>query len=481
MASTPASVILIEFNELTPKLIDKFIGSGHLPNFQRFYRESLVYVTDAEEEGNNLNPWVQWVTVHSSLSAQEHGITELSEGHKLQTKAVWDILSETGLRVFVCGSMNARYDKPLNGCLLPDPWSTGLSSFPEGEFDSYYKFVRFAVQEHTNQAASPSKLDVFKFLTYMATHGLSFHTTSFILKQIWTEKTTRKFHWKRAAVLDRLQWDIFAHYYRRLRPDFSTFFLNSTAHFQHAYWRDMEPEIFSVKPTDGDRSEYRDAILYGYQNMDDLLGRILRLAGPETTLIFCTGLSQQPYLKYESAGGRHYYRLKAPGLLTSRLGIEGKFTYHPVMAEQFCLRFETPEDAVKAGETLNRYRVGDQNAFYSERHDSDLMVQCNQTRALPPDTLITEGDRSFPFSEIFYEMGELKSGYHHPDGLLWVRRPDRQHRVFEEKVSLRSIAPAILELFEVPRPEYMVCEPFTRQGWREAGSLPPMLLSETSA
>ena len=33
--------------------------------------------------------------------------------------------------------------------------------------------------------------------------------------------------WKRAVLLDKLQFDVFAWYYRKIRPDFATFFLNS--------------------------------------------------------------------------------------------------------------------------------------------------------------------------------------------------------------------------------------------------------------
>ena len=130
MQRTHSPVILIEFNELVPALMQRFMAAGHLPNFQRFYNEAHIYTTDAEEEGENLNPWVQWVTIHSGLSASEHGVTRLSDGHRLETKAVWDILSEAGYRVWVCGSMNARYDRPLNGMLVPDPWSIGLSPYP---------------------------------------------------------------------------------------------------------------------------------------------------------------------------------------------------------------------------------------------------------------------------------------------------------------------------------------------------------------
>ena len=139
---TNQSVILLEFNELCPSLMGKFITAKGLPNFKRFYSESEIFITDAEEEGEALNPWVQWVTAHTGLSAAEHGIQTLSEGHELKVKTIWDLLSDAGFRVWVCGSMNCRYDTPLNGLLLPDPWSTGAQAYPPGEFDSYEKFIR---------------------------------------------------------------------------------------------------------------------------------------------------------------------------------------------------------------------------------------------------------------------------------------------------------------------------------------------------
>ena len=52
----------MEFNELVPSLLDRFMKRGDLPNFKRFYEEADVYVTDAEEEGDWLDPWIQWVT-----------------------------------------------------------------------------------------------------------------------------------------------------------------------------------------------------------------------------------------------------------------------------------------------------------------------------------------------------------------------------------------------------------------------------------
>ena len=43
----PRPVLMLEFNELSPELMHRFITEGHLPNFKRLRDESLVYVTDA--------------------------------------------------------------------------------------------------------------------------------------------------------------------------------------------------------------------------------------------------------------------------------------------------------------------------------------------------------------------------------------------------------------------------------------------------
>ena len=82
------------------------------------------------------------------------------------------------------------------------------------------------------------------------------------------EKFRGKGFWRRATLLDRLQWDVFRARYRRTQPHLATMFLNSTAHFQHMYWRNMAPEQFKIRPDKSEQAEYDSAILYGYRQMD---------------------------------------------------------------------------------------------------------------------------------------------------------------------------------------------------------------------
>jgi predicted AlkP superfamily phosphohydrolase/phosphomutase len=54
-----------------------------------------------------------------------------------------------------------------------------------------------------------------------------------------------------------------------------------------------------------------------------------------------------------------------------------------------------------------------------------------------------------PFDDLFYPVEAVRSGMHHPDGMLWIRRPDRGHKTVGRKVSLLEIAPTLLELMDV--------------------------------
>jgi hypothetical protein len=450
------SVILVEFNELCLSLMRRFMNEGKLPNFQKLYDESQVYVTDAEEEAPYLEPWIQWVSVHSGLRFREHQVFHLADGHALRQMCIWDILSAHNHRIWVCGSMNIRYDQPINGLVLPDPWITQVVP-SDSRLEIYWKFVRKHVQEYTNDRVPLSAADYLRFAFFMMTHGLSFDTVRAVANQLLSERHDHN-RWKRAVILDKIQFDVFAHYFRELKPHFSTFFLNSTAHFQHLYWRNMEPDLFSRKPSAEEQNETASAIQFGYEEMDGLLGRLYELADSNTTLIFCTALSQQPCLKYEALGGKLFYRPRHFESLLEFAGVSGFTEIVPVMSECFNIRFESDHSATAASERLARLRIDGAAALFIEQRRNSLYAGCSVKKLLSIDAILSmdDGARSAPFYVYFYQIDGIKSGMHHPDGMLWIRQPDRKHRLHREKIPLTAIAPMILNMFSVAAPEYML-------------------------
>jgi len=446
------AVIVLEFNELSPVLMRRFIDAGHLPNFRRLHDEARVWVTEAEERPPFLEPWIQWITVHSGESYHEHRVFNLDEGHTSPAPRLWDLASQAGLRSWICGSMNVAVAPDFQGWMLPDPWTTHVAPRP-AELLPYFEFVRRHVLEHTNDQVPVTHADRLRFVTFMARHGLSAATAWAIVRQLAGERLDPRSRWRRAVLLDRLQFDLFRWHWQRERPAFSTFFLNSTAHFQHFYWRNLEPALFRVPPTDAEQRALADAVLFGYRQMDALVGECLAFAGNDAAIVLCTALSQQPCLTYEESGGKVIYRPRDFERLLAFAGVTSSHRVAPVMAEEFHLYLQSTAEAVEAERRLAAMRVGDRPALVIRRDGSGLFCGCKIHGALEEDAGISTptGARA-RFFDLFYQVEGVKSGMHHPDGLLWIRTPERIHVVHREPLPLTEVFPALLALLGLPAP-----------------------------
>jgi hypothetical protein len=357
--------------------------------------------------------------------------------------------------------MNIGYREPINGIVLPDPWGVGVSPHP-AELRLYYEFIKRNVQEYTRGPVPLSASDYARFLSFMITHGLSPATVLAIVRQLLTERTCDA-HWRRVSIMDRLQWDVFRWYYAKDRPHLATFFLNSTAHLQHAYWRNMDPESFAIKPSREEQATYSDAVLYGYQQMDRLVGECLRLAGDRSTIVFCSALGQQPCLVYEESGGKMFYKPRDADRLLAFVGVDRPYRYAPLMSEEFHLYAESEARARDAVVRLSALRVRGRPAVRVRHSGAEVFGGCSIFEPLgPEDSLEVEGaTRTAKFLDLFYSVDTKKSGMHHPDGLLWIRKPDRRHVVRPGRVSLRTVAPTILSLLGVAKPAAMGGEPLS--------------------
>jgi hypothetical protein len=443
MTSSP--VILLEFNEITPALIDQFIENGGLPNFDRFRRESFTFTTDADE--TQLEPWIQWVTVHSGLPYREHGVSRLDQGHKLTAPRLWDLVSSRGLASWVCGSMNVNYSDGSSAVVLPDPWCTQVKPKPS-ELEPYFRFVQAQVREHTKDSRGLSRGDYLRFATWMARTGLSSGTVLDVVKQLASERR-EDCSWKRVSLLDQIQYDVFRYYYRKLRPAFSTFFLNSTAHYQHAYWDVFEPGKYPNKTVNPKRKKFEHAIQYGYQKMDQLLGRFFQLAANDATLVLCSALSQQP-----STAERARYRPIDFDQFLAFVGVSPTEVV-PVMADQFYLSFASEELLEEAKVRLSAVVSEGVRVVNFRREGDRLFCGCKTNGKVSKDSLVSARESAMPFSRLFYEIPTGKVADHHPEGVFWIRRPDRVARHHEARVPLTSVAPSVLSLLGLEAPREM--------------------------
>ena len=452
-------IILLEFNELCPALLEKWMDDGSLPNFRRFFEGSQAFITTADAAPPALEPWIQWYSLHTGLSYQQHGVFRLTDGPRAAYPDIWEVIRNAGLTVFNCSSMNAKSFASNGSLFVPDPWSTSESAHPT-ELNRFHAFVAKQVQEHTNKQLRSHLREHRQFVTFLLTHGLRATTIRKIAGQILAEKLgDGSERWKRVIVLDWLQTDIFLHYWRKHRPSFSTFFLNSTAHFQHSYWRYMEPALFAAPADQRDVQRFRSAIKTGYRNMDSLLGDFFDLESQHgATLVLATALSQQPYLKHETIGGQRFYRPFDIRKLLEMCGVHPK-AIEPTMTHQYMIHFESRAAQEAAAAKISQLTCGDESLFDLDRRSGhSIYLGCQLRKPVPDEATINQGlDNAsrLPFYDHFHLIDQTKSGYHHPDGVLWIKFGE--HAVHNGKVSILDIFPTILDLLEIrydPHPSH---------------------------
>lgn len=445
-------VIVLEFNELSPELLDEFMAAGDLPGFKKFYDESAVYVTDADASQPNLEPWIQWPTVHLGVSHREHGIRHLGDEDPLH-QPVGELLSAAGRRVGICGSMNVPH-RSIDGFSIPDPWNEKGETLPP-ELAPFHRTVSRMVQESSRGEGSVASAELPAFARLMIRHGLRPVTVWKMLRQLAQERREPALRWRRASVLDLLQYDLFRNLVRGQNPEFATFFSNSTAHYQHYYWRHMKPEAFQSPPDEKDHASLREAVRFGYRSMDAMVQRFMS-DFPEALLVLCTALSQEAW----TDSTKMTYRPHDVMRLLDYAGLpKGSVSVQPIMAEEFVLRFESEADAARGLAQLTALRVGGVQLLDFVNEGTYLVGGCAINDSDASGRLIEkEGSTdSLEFGDLFYPIHSVRSGRHNPHGALWWRT--MQHTVAPDTVPLTAIAPTILSLLDVPAPPHVAGVP----------------------
>ena len=427
-------LILLEFNELCPALVDRFIDEGALPNFKRLRNASETFITHTNEE--ILEPWIQWVTVHTGVPFSEHGIKDLDEAEKVAHNTFWDCLHEEN--VLLMSPMNVKFRRHNQSLFLPDPWAA--SQVPSTELEPFYSFVRAAVNSH----ARTDRLDhkaAARAVRFLMGHGLSLNTLAAALHQLLDEKLGRRdVKWRRATILDRLLWDVFAHFWRGPRqPRVGIFFSNATAHYQHKYWSHYDPSLFSLKPNAAEIETYSNAIRFGYQAHDRLIGKALALGGPGTAIALCTALSQQPMLDYEVRGGKQMFLVKDFSALLAALGVHATARAEALMAEESWLHFATEADGAEGYRKLSSVRTGDGRALFKLRgfDGKSFVIGCGvfASEVDGHTTIANANGASIAFHDHFLQMETVTTAKHHPDGLFWIMSGQPSRRAQESRIA----------------------------------------------
>ena len=112
MIKNKKKIFFLELNEFNYEFLKSKSDELNLKNLKNIFKlNHRKFKCDKKIEHFGLDPWTQWVNIHTGKRADEHKLLQIGMSDQLSYKQYWDILAEKGYKVGVWGSMNIKNNR----------------------------------------------------------------------------------------------------------------------------------------------------------------------------------------------------------------------------------------------------------------------------------------------------------------------------------------------------------------------------------
>ncbi|MBI5274507.1 MAG: alkaline phosphatase family protein [Chlamydiales bacterium] len=398
-------VLLVELNEFNAKLLENGAKHFHLKNIQKMLSLcEYITTTDDTYESDFLEPWVQWVSVHTGKPSAEHGIKHLGDTPHLQTPQLWEYLGQRGITSGIWGAMNAS----RNACkdtlfFLPDPWTASEIAYPS-ELNALLDLLRYASKNYLQKSATIFLKKIKLLLSFFSSH----HLIKSLLKELpslmYHAIKYRGKHFVFISFFDYISTLLFLNYYKQYNPDFSLIFLNSLAHLQHHHWTN-------------DNYSDQQPLAYGLKYLDKVFGTIFSALGEKDILIVTNALSQkntneeEPWILYRQINQSNF--LKTVGITFSKV--------EELMTHDAHIHFSSEKECLVAKSILEHATIANQKLFLIEQYKEDpkkLFYRICFTDCIPKESTLHINNQQVRFFDLFKPIVQ-RTGKHIPYGTIY--------------------------------------------------------------
>jgi len=405
MTTHKKKLIFIELNEVNLDIVKKYGTKFNFKFFNNLFFERLKK-TCSEKEYHLLEPWIQWVSIHTGKTAQEHKVFRLGDIQDFYQEQIFENIEKKNRSVGVIGAMNAKNNLINPHYFISDPW-TNTNSGP----GKWNKFVANNLSQMIN-LNSHEKISIKVYINILFILLISFRLINlktyfkFIIKSL-----SKK--WFKALVLDLLLHDIHIKRLKKKSTDFSTIFFNAGAHIQHHYFTNsiycdnkkiQNPDWYINKTEDPikDMILFYDNILYDYTKIKNY------------EIVLATGLSQKPYDRV-----KYYYRLKNHSNFLNILKINF-IKVEPRMTRDFLISFSNKKDLDFASERLEEINLlNKEQIFKFEKRVSSIFVSLVISEEINDNyNLFIEKNFCIPLKN-YVVFVALKNGMHNDIGYFF--------------------------------------------------------------
>jgi hypothetical protein len=422
-------VFLLELNEFNLELLQTCTKLFHLKNLEKVlgYSKTKIYTED-RYESDFLEPWVQWVSIHTGLSSKEHKIKHLGDVPHLDSPQIWQVLGEKGVTSAVWGAMNAS--KAVETCqiFLPDPWTFSETAYPNA-INDLLEPLRYLSKNYLDRQPKVMIQKAKNLFRFFKEKNLLKDFLKTIFSMGYYSLKFKMEHFPFICLLEKLSVELFLTYKKETQPGFSLLFINSLAHLQHHHWKDFD---YQSNPK----------LRFGLQNLDHMIGKILEALEDNEILLVTNGLSQKntndesPWILYRQFNHAEFLE---------KIGIHAE-KIEPHMTHDAHLFFNSVEEKEEAKKILEKILVKDKPLFFVEEYKEDLkklFYKIVFTDDLEDQaTFICKG-QVLPFFEYFKKVVK-RTGRHIQEGVLFSSEPLSKefmmnHEIFNHIIGLFSV------------------------------------------
>ena len=402
-------LILIELNEINFDVVSYYLDKGiRLPGFKKIIDGRLIQ-TSSEMEYKNLEPWIQWPSVHTGKKFEEHKVFRLGDFINSNEEQIFEKVESLGFDVGAISPMNASNNLKKPAYFIPDPWTKTLC---DGSYLS--KSITSAIVQTVNDN-SASKITISSIFNLglafilLVNPGRYFSMVKYAFSAIGKS-------WRKALFLDMLLYEIHKTLLKRKNPNFSTLFLNAGAHIQHHYFFNSPFVTRSdLNNPDWYIASDKDPILEMLKVYDSMLLDISNL--PNTEFILATGLSQKPYEKL-----KFYYRLMDHKLFLKNIGVD--FTdVTPRMTRDFLITFSSDEEAKIAEKKIASVLVDSNMRLFNQidNRGKDIFVVLTYPHEISDKSTINMCEKNVLLKDMVTFVA-IKNGEHQSKGFAFFSK-----------------------------------------------------------
>jgi len=432
-------LILIELNEINFDIVENYCSrnENRFPNLQKLISTPRIR-TESEFRYNELEPWIQWVSVHTGKTFAEHRIFRLGDIIHSRVPQIFEQVEQAGLKVGVVCAMNAENRLQNSAYFIPDPWTKTPADSSWWSYSLGQAISQVVNDNSQSRITIKSALQLFLGLIRFAriAHYPNYLSVAF---------SSRSRPWLRALILDLFLHDVHWSLFEKKKPNFSTLFLNAGAHIQHHYFFNSEPlrKISRNKNPPWYVAESEDPVADMLKLYDIIVGEYF--SRTDTEILLATGLSQTPYDQI-----KFYYRLKNHAEFLHKLGIVF-LDVLPRMTRDFLVTFECEEHAKIAQEVLSDVRVENADSpLFGEidNRGKSLFVTLTYPQEISAESRFIVRGRSAPLSpEVSFVA--IKNGMHQGGGYAFFTTGFSRYAP-SERAHCCQLGIAIKKYFEIP-------------------------------